>query len=214
MVHGGANSGVGAFTAHRVVGYFVDTIKRDLNVDVVHRRQTLGGLGGDSTAVGRELHANTLFDAVLDDLEEVGTQHGLAAADVDVEHLHLGELIDDVLHLFGGEFVGIATTGGRKAVHALQIAGVGPFPGETDGGVESLGELFSERGHVVSSYATFSRTRKSPAASEVSAFSNDGQRLASRPAASNAARAEGWSFSDSTSVTKSGERKNVSRRLP
>ena len=62
--------------------------------------------------------------------------------------------------------------------------------------------------------AAVSRTRKSPAASEVSAFSNDGQRLASRPAASNAARAEGWSFSDSTSVTKSGERKNVSRRLP
>ena len=214
MVHGGANSGVGAFTAHGIVGDCIDTVERDLNVDVVHRRQTLGGFGGDATTVGRELHADAFFDAVLDDLEEVGAQHWFATTDVDVEHLHLGELVDNGLHLLGGEFVGIATTGGRKAVHALQIACVGPLPRETDGRVESLGELFSERGHVVSSYAAVSRTRKSPAASEVSAFSNDGQRLASRPAASNAARAEGWSFSDSTSVTKSGERKNVSRRLP
>ena len=109
MVHGGANSGVGAFTAHRVIGYFVDTIKRDLNVDVVHRRQTLGGFGGDATTVGRELHADAFFDAVLDDLEEVGAQHWFATTDVDVEHLHLGELVDNGLHLLGGQLVGIAT---------------------------------------------------------------------------------------------------------
>ena len=109
MVHGGANSGVGAFTAHRVIGYFVDTIKRDLNVDVVHRRKALRVLGIDATTVGGELHTNALFHAVFDDLEEVGAQHWFATTDVDVEHLHLGELVNNGLHLFGRQLVGIAT---------------------------------------------------------------------------------------------------------
>ena len=148
MVHGGAHPGVGALAAHGVVGVLVDTVERDLDVDVVHGGEALGVLGVDAAAVGGELHAHTLGHAVLDDLEEVGAQHGFTAADVHVEHLHLGQLIDHGLHLFGGELVGIAPAGGRQAVHALQIAGVGPFPGETDGRVEPGGELIGESGHV------------------------------------------------------------------
>ncbi|CAB4636620.1 unannotated protein [freshwater metagenome] len=36
VIHCGANPFVGAFTAHCIVGDRIDTVERDLNVDVVH----------------------------------------------------------------------------------------------------------------------------------------------------------------------------------
>ena len=178
VVHGLAHAGVGALAADEVVGLLVDAVERDLDVDVVHRRQALGVLGGDATAVGRELHADALLDAVLDDLEEVGPQHGLAAADVHVEHLHLGSWSTMPFISSVRELAGVAAARAGEAVDALEVAGVGPLPGEADGGVEALGQLVGERGHEDSS-----GTMKSPAASEVRAFSNDGQRRSSMPAA-------------------------------
>ena len=110
VIHCGANSFVGAFAPNCVVRNRIDAVERDLNVDVVHRRKALRVLGIDATTVGGELHTNALFHAVFDDLEEVGAQHWFATADVHVEHLHLGELVNNGLHLFGRQLVGVATT--------------------------------------------------------------------------------------------------------
>ncbi len=124
----------------------VDAVEADLHVDVVHARQPAGLVGGHQPAVGRELHADALRDAVLDDLEEVGPQHRLAAADVDVEHPQPAQVVDDGLHLVGGELVRVAGARGAEAVDALQVAGVGPLPGEADRGVEPGLELVGHRG--------------------------------------------------------------------
>ena len=110
VIHCGANPFVGAFAAHGIVGDCIDAVERDLNVDVVHRRKALRVLGIDAPTVGGELHTNALFHAVFHDLEEIGAQHWFATADVHVEHLHLGELVNNGLHLFGRQLVGVATT--------------------------------------------------------------------------------------------------------
>ncbi len=76
-----------AFAADVIVGGGVGAVDRDLDVEVVHRSQSSGRGSVDERAVGGELHPDAALDAVLDELEEVGAQHGLAAADVHVEHL-------------------------------------------------------------------------------------------------------------------------------
>ena len=48
---------------------------------------------------------------VVDEFPEVGPDGGLAAADVDVEHLHALEFVDHGLALLGGQFPGVTPTG-------------------------------------------------------------------------------------------------------
>ena len=45
IVHGAAGRGVGAFAAQCVVGLGVNSINRDLNIEIVHRGETLGRFG-------------------------------------------------------------------------------------------------------------------------------------------------------------------------
>ena len=97
-------------------------------------------------AVGRELDANTFVDGVGDQLEEVRADRRLAATNIDVEDLHLGELVDDRLHLIGVEFVRITATRRAEAVHAREVAAVGPLPRQTDRRVEAGLHLISEAG--------------------------------------------------------------------
>ena len=56
------------------------------------------------------LTPNRAIHGVADEVHEVGTQHGLAAPDVHVEHLEIDHLVDDVARLGRREFVGIAPT--------------------------------------------------------------------------------------------------------
>ena len=77
-------------------------------------------------------------------LEEVAADHRLAAADVDVEDLQVVQFVEHRLRLVGGQLARVAPPGRRQAVHALEVAGVGQFPGETDRGVEAALELFNE----------------------------------------------------------------------
>src|SRR5262249_12087585 len=71
--------------------------------------------------------------------------HGwFAAADVDVEHLHSLELVDDAPALGGGELPRVAASGARQAVHAGQVAGVGQLPGQADRRVEPVPELLDQ----------------------------------------------------------------------
>ena len=63
----------------------------------------------DARAVGRELHAHAPTHSVLDEFEEVTPHHRLAAADVDVEDLHVGDLVDQRQRFTGREFARVAT---------------------------------------------------------------------------------------------------------
>jgi hypothetical protein len=82
---------------------------------------------------------------VLDDLEEVAAHHGLAAPDVDVEHLQFAQLVQNGDALLGGELPRVAPAAAAEAVHALQVARVRQFPREADGGVEPALHLLDER---------------------------------------------------------------------
>ncbi len=137
--------GVGALAANRVVHLGRHSVEADLDVEVWQLDEALGGGPVEVGAVGGELHADAVGDGVLDDLEEVLAQHRLAAADVDVEDLQRGQLVDEVLGLGGAELLGIPATGARQAVHAGQVAGVGELPGEADGRVETALELLDQR---------------------------------------------------------------------
>ncbi len=145
VVHGAAGRRPRPLAPDGVVGGRIHAVEADLHVEVRHGRQAAGGVGVEVGAVGGELHADVAVDGVLDDVEEITPQHGLAAAHVHVEHLQIGELVDDRERLGGGELVGVAPAGARQAVHARQVAGVGELPGETDGGVEAGLELVDER---------------------------------------------------------------------
>ena len=145
MVHGPAHGGVGTFAPHRIVGGGIGPVQAELNVEVVHGRQ-LGRPGCiDIGTVGGELDPHPGVHRVVDDVEEVSPDHGLAAADVHVEHLQLTQLVDHRHGLGGGKLPRVALAAGGQAMHAGQVAGVGQFPGQTDGGVEPRLELGAER---------------------------------------------------------------------
>ena len=222
------------FPADMIVGVGVGSVDRDLHIDVVRFGELLRHLGIDARTVGGELHADAVVDGVADEMPEVLANRGFAATDIDVEDLHPLQFVDDGLALLGREFARVTATRRRQAVHALQVAGVGEFPRETDRGVEPPLHLFGEagllrrrqdevvgagffdQGHATapSCASRASGTRKSEVASEARARSKLGQRRGSIPAASKAACTESWSASDSTSVTSSLARRKFRRRLP
>jgi len=145
VVHGASGGGERAFAAHRVVGGGGGSVNAHLNVEIVHGRQLAGPRRGDPGAVGGELDAHAAVDGVADQIEEVGPQHGLPAADVDVEDLHGREVVDHPSRLRRGQFARIASAGGTQAVDAGKVAGVGQLPGQTDRCIEAAGELLFQR---------------------------------------------------------------------
>ena len=84
---------------------------------------------------------------VVDEFPEVRSHSRFAAADVHVEHLHAFQLVDDVLALLRAELARVSLAGGRQAVHARQIAGVGELPRQADRCVEAELELIDQPGH-------------------------------------------------------------------
>ena len=127
-----------AVAADGVVDVGVGAVDRDLDVEVVHRRQPAGRGGVDVGAVGRELHADPVGVGVLDDLEEVGADHRLAAADVDVEDLQaLRARRSTAKHSSVRQLARVAASRRAEAVDAREVAGVGQLPREADGGVEA-----------------------------------------------------------------------------
>ena len=153
----------------------IGAVEADLDVEIVHRCQPARLVGIDERSVGRELDADPLRDRVLDEFEEVASDHRLAAADVDVEHLQVMQFVEHRFGLDRGEFAGIATARRRQAVHTLEVAGVGEFPREADRSVEPALQLVNEGGHATS--PTRSRTT-GPAGTQ----GNDPVRCRSLPA--------------------------------
>ena len=173
VVHCRTGRCVRPLAAHRVVGGRVETVEADLDVEVVHRREPLRVLLVDERAVGGELHADAhaavgRCDRVVEQLEEVAAHHRLAAADVDVEHLQLAQLVEHPLCLVGGQLTRVALARRRQAVHALQVARVCELPREADRRVEPALELFNQRldAHARSPMLAVIRTpwRSSPSA--------------------------------------------------
>src|SRR5207244_1256794 len=101
VLHGPQCGVVRTGAAHGVVDLGGRAVEGDLDVDVVTGSEPTGYRGGDLDAVGRELHAHVVGRRVVDELPEVRAHRRLAAADVDVEHLHPLELVDDRLALRG-----------------------------------------------------------------------------------------------------------------
>ena len=102
----------------------------------VERGKTLCIFLVDEGAVGGELHTDAVANRMFDDLEEVAAHHWFATADVDVEHLQVPQLVEYRKGLWRGEFARVALAAAGQAVDALQIACVGEFPREADGGIE------------------------------------------------------------------------------
>jgi hypothetical protein len=96
-----------AAATHGIVGLRGCPVEGDLHVDIVGGRQPGGHLGGNPDAVGGKLHPDVLLGRVVDELPEVRSHGRLTAADVDVEHLHRLELVDDGLTLLGAQLARI-----------------------------------------------------------------------------------------------------------
>ena len=122
-------------------------VQRDLDVDVVAGGQPGGHLGRDPHAVGGELHAHVVSGGVVHQLPKVRPHSRFPAADVDVEHLHAFQLVDDVLAVLRGQLTRIAFARRRQAVHARQVARVGQLPGQADGCVQPMLELLDQPWH-------------------------------------------------------------------
>ena len=82
---------------------------------------------------------------MVDDIEEVLADHWFTAPEVHVEHLQVSEFINHGECFGGGEFFGVAAPRRTQAVHTRQVAGVGEFPREADGGIEATLELLNKR---------------------------------------------------------------------
>ena len=145
VVHRPAGHVVAPGATHHIVRRRVDPVEADLDVQVVHRREPTSLVGIDERAVRGELHADPDADRVLDELEEVAPHHRLAAADVDVEHLQVAQLVEHALGFGGGELSRVALPGGRQAVDALQVARIRELPRQADRGIEPCLELADER---------------------------------------------------------------------
>jgi hypothetical protein len=65
-------------------------------------------LGSDPHAVGGELDTYVVSRRVVDQLPKVRPHSRFPATDVDVEHLHAFQFIDDVFAVLGGQFTRIA----------------------------------------------------------------------------------------------------------
>ena len=205
-----AGGGEGALAADGVVGGGGGAVDADLHVEVVEGGQLAGPLGGEPGPVGGELHPDPALDGVGDEIEEVGPQHGLAPADVDVEDLHVHQVVHDAAGLGGRQLVGVAAARRAEAVHAGQVAGVGQLPGQADRRVEAPGELLLQAAAVPCQRASIT----SESASRARARRYDG---ALRPRG----RAHRWPrprwgtrCSDDTSSTSVRDLRNTSRRLP
>ena len=108
-------------------------VDRDLDVDVVHGRESPRPRRVDPGAVGRELDPHASIDGVLEELEEVPSDRRLATAHVHVEDLHRGELVDEGHRLGGRQLVRVASARRAQAVHAGEVARPCELPREADG---------------------------------------------------------------------------------
>src|SRR5208283_1765473 len=106
-----------------VVGNGGGAVDADLHVEVVEGGKLLGAGRRQPRPVGRELDAHLAPDRVGDQVEEVGAQHRLATADVDVEDLHIDHVVDDAAGLPRRQLARVAAARGAQAVHAGEVAG-------------------------------------------------------------------------------------------
>ena len=98
VIHRPACGVVRADAADRIVSDRIGSIEADLDVEVIHRGETTRLVGIDEGTVGRELDPDVAADRVVDQLEEIATDHWFAATDIDVENLQVVELVQ---HPFG-----------------------------------------------------------------------------------------------------------------
>ncbi len=110
VLQGAGGGGEGAGAADGVVDLGGRAVQGDLDVDVVGGRELRRALLGELHAVGGELDADVVTDGVVEQVPEVRPDGGFPAADVDVEHLHPLQLVDDRLGLGGGQLPRVPPT--------------------------------------------------------------------------------------------------------
>ncbi len=148
MVHRPSRRRVRPRASHRVVGRRGRAVDGDLHVHVVRAGQPRHALRRDRRPVGGELHTDAVADRVVDECVEVGADRRFTAADVHVEDLHGAQLVDDGHGFRGRQLVRIASARRGQAMDASEIASVGELPGEADGRLEPVLQLFDERAPV------------------------------------------------------------------
>src|SRR5271154_971792 len=132
IVHGAPRRVVTADATNSITRESVRAIDGNLHVEIVEARESTSGALIDSRPVRRKLNPDTLIDGVLNEVEEVASNHRFTPADVDVKDLHGGDLVDESLRLGGGQLSRITPSRGGETVCAGQVARVREFPGQTD----------------------------------------------------------------------------------
>ena len=146
VIHRPPRHGEAAGAPDRVVDVGGRPVDGDLHVHVVGPGEPLRGSLIQPDAVGGELDAHVVRDAVVEQVPEVRAERRLAAPDVRVEHLHSLQLVHHP-HAFGrAELARVAPPGRAQAVHALQVAGIGKFPGQADRRGQPALELLGQGG--------------------------------------------------------------------
>jgi hypothetical protein len=76
------------------------------------------------------LKADASLLRIVGNVKEITAQQRLAASYVDVEYLHLRQIVEDCSAFFQGELIGSPLARGRETVDTLKIACGGKFPGD------------------------------------------------------------------------------------
>ena len=103
-----------------------------MDIEIVHGSKSLRIFCSDVRAVGRKFHTDVVVFGMFKNLKEVFANHWLATTNVDVEHLQVAQLIKHILHLVSVEFAWVAATTAGQTMDALQVAGIGEFPCQTN----------------------------------------------------------------------------------
>ncbi len=145
LLHGPQRDRVRPGPAHRVVHLGGGAVQGDLHVHVVAAGQPPGDARSDLDAVGGELDPDVVPGGVVEQVPEVRPDGRLTAADVDVEHLHPLQLVDDRLAFRGAQLPRVTPPRAGQAVHAGQVARVGQLPGQADRRGQPVAELLDQR---------------------------------------------------------------------
>jgi hypothetical protein len=76
------------------------------------------------------LKVDTLLQRILGDVKNITAQQRLAPSYIDVEYLHLSQIVEDYSAFFQGELIGSPLARGRETVDTMKIACGGKFPGD------------------------------------------------------------------------------------
>ena len=108
---------------------FFGAVQRDAHIGQVDGLELAGLFLGDQGAVGRDDRTHPLFGGVAGEFRQILTHQRLAAGEQHDRSAVCGEIGDDGLALFRGDFIlAVRIDGLSVTVHALEVAAAGHVP--------------------------------------------------------------------------------------